>query len=78
MFDAFNEIFNSFANSLASVLPRSPFSQFLSQFENLPFLGFLNWFIPIGTCIDILLAWLSAIALFYLYSIALRWLKAIS
>lgn len=78
MFDALNEIFNSFANSLASVLPRSPFSQFLAQFENLPFLGFINWFIPIGTCIDILLAWLSAIALFYLYSIALRWLKAIS
>lgn len=78
MFDMLNEIFNSFANSLSSVLPRSPFSQFLEQFENLPFLGYLNWFIPVGACIDILLSWLSAIALFYLYSIALRWLKAIS
>ena len=47
MFDALNEIFNSFAQSLSSVLPRSPFSQFLDQFENLPFLGFINWFIPI-------------------------------
>lgn len=77
MLEFMNGIFNSFASGLKDVLPHSPFSQFLSQFQNLPALGWLNWFVPIGPAITVLEVWLVAIGLFYLYSIALRWLKAI-
>lgn len=71
------ELMNAFAASLAKVLPLSPFQQYIDSFKNLPYLGYLNWFIPVGTCAKIGAAWLSAIALFYLYSIVMRWIKLI-
>lgn len=71
------EFMNAFAGALAKVLPLSPFQQYIESFKNLPYLGYLNWFIPVGTCIKIGAAWLSAIALFYLYSIVMRWFKMI-
>lgn len=59
------------------LLPTSPFDEFITSLESMPYLGYLNWFIPIGTFIKIGAAWLTAITLFYLYSIILRWVKAI-
>lgn len=73
----FGELFNKFAAAVAAVLPRSPFSDALASFSNLPYLGWLNWFIPVGACIKIATAWLAAIALFYLYGIIMRWVKMI-
>ena len=43
----------------------------------LPYLGYLNYFVPVGTCLKIGTAWLAAIALFYLYSVLARWIKLI-
>lgn len=73
----FESLFNAFAEKLLSVLPLSPFKPFISQFENLPYLGYLNWFFPVGECLIIMASWLSAVGLFYLYSIIMRWLKVI-
>ena len=47
------------------------------SFLGLPYLGYLNYFVPVGTCLKIGAAWLSAIALFYLYSVVARWIKLI-
>lgn len=71
------ELFNKFANVLCSVLPRSPFSRFIEQFSNLPFLAYLNWFIPVKSFLIIGASWLGVIAIFYLYSIIMRWVKMI-
>lgn len=60
-----------------SVLPRSPFVDFFDKFEALPYLGYLNYFIPVGTLLKIGAAWLVAIGIFYLWSIILRWIRAI-
>lgn len=65
-------------NNLLQVLPTSPFQSFISNFTDVPFLGFLNYFIPITQMIAIGEAWLVAIALYYIYVIALRWIKAIN
>lgn len=73
----FQELMTAFASALAGVLPTSPFQQYIELFAGLPYLGFLNWFIPVRALVNIGVAWLSAIALFYLYSIAMRWLKVI-
>lgn len=78
MLDWMVGIFDTFSDGLKSVLPLSPFSQFIEKFEDMPFLSYLNWFFPVGEAIAILQAWLVAIGLFYLYSIVLRWIKAIS
>ena len=74
----FNEIINAFAAAVIKVLPLSPFQQYIKEFANLPYLGYLNWFLPIGSFIKIGMVWLVAIGTFYIYSIVLRWIKAIS
>ena len=71
------ELVTQFLDTVLKVLPTSPFRDFINSMEELPYLGYLNYFIPIGTFIKIGTAWLSAIALFYLYSIVLRWIRAI-
>lgn len=71
------EIVEKFLNLVLSVLPRSPFVKYIAAMEEIPFLQYLNWFIPIGTFILIGEAWLVAIGIFYLYSIILRWIRAI-
>lgn len=38
------DAFNGLIQAIVRVLPVSPFKQFLDQFEELPFLGYLNWF----------------------------------
>lgn len=77
MLEWMTELLNKFGQILMEVLPTSPFQQFLSDFQNLPYLGWLNWFIPVGTFVKIGVAWLTAIGVFYLYSIIMRWIKMI-
>ena len=71
------ELLSAFAATLVKVLPLSPFQHYIQAFGNLPYLGILNWFIPISAMIKIGAAWLGCIALFYLYSIIMRWVKMI-
>lgn len=71
------EMLDKFLSVLLSVLPLSPFAGFIDSLEEIPYLGYLNYFIPVGTCLKIGAAWLSAIALFYLYSVVARWVKLI-
>jgi len=73
----FQSVFDRFADKLVSVLPLSPFSEFISRFSSLPYLGWLNWFFPVGDCLVVMGVWLGAVGLFYLYSIAMRWVKMI-
>lgn len=71
------ELLDKFLSFLTSVLPLSPFAEFIDSLEALPYLGYINYFVPIGTFLKIGAAWLSAIALFYLYSIIMRWVRMI-
>lgn len=73
----FSQVFDAFAHALVMLLPVSPFQRYLDEFSNLPYLGYLNWFIPVGTFVKIGFAWLTVIAAFYTYSILMRWLKMI-
>lgn len=60
------------------VLPRSPFSSFHNLAGDVPFLGMVNWFVPVSEMIAIVEAWTVAIALYYLYSVVARWVKLIT
>lgn len=72
------ELCGSFLDGLLSLLPLSPFRDAIASLGSLPYLGYLNWFIPIGTMVQIGTAWLIAIGMFYLYSVIARWVKLIS
>ena len=50
---------------LISLLPGDPFLGFLDSFAGIPYLGYLNWFIPVGRCLQVGPAWLAAIVGFY-------------
>lgn len=73
----FREIFDEFGSWLLEVLPTSPFRGWLDSFRGrfFPFLGYLNYFVPIRDFINILGAFLAVVAVFYLYSIIMRWVK---
>lgn len=82
--DIFTNIFNALANlvmkffnALLSLLPQSPFVAFLDAMEKWEFLKTLNWIVPISTFISIGTAWLTAIGIYYAWSVVLRWIKAI-
>lgn len=79
MWDALTSTVISFIGSILNLLPNSPFLVLndLSSTDYYQWIQWLNWFIPINTFVSILEAWVTGLALYYLYQIALRWVKAI-
>lgn len=71
------EILDKLLSVILSLLPLSPFADAIDNLFQLPYLGYLNYFVPVGTFLKIGTAWLAAIALFYLYSVLARWIKLI-
>ena len=71
------ELLDKFLSAIIKVFPVSPFKGVINSLSGLPVLGYINYFIPVGTCLKIAAAWLAAITLFYLYSVIARWLRLI-
>ena len=71
------EIITQFLDWVLKLLPTSPFTRYIDALSTIPYLGYLNWFVPVGTMLKIGSAWLVSISLFYVYMIILRWIKAI-
>ena len=71
------EMLDKFLALILSLLPLSPFVEFIDSLDEIPYLGYINYFLPVGTMLKIGAAWLSAIAIFYLYSVVARWIKLI-
>lgn len=66
--------------ALMAILPVSPFQNGVYQgFVDgvSDYLPGLNWIIPVGAIVSILGLWLTAITMYYVAQIALRWAKAI-
>ena len=72
------ELFETFGQVLISLLPLSPFAEFYATFTAPKWVGWLNWFIPVGAMIKVMAAWLAAIALHYVYSVVARWIGLIA
>lgn len=79
MFDALSDTLVSFAVSVVELFPASPFTVLdeLGNSEVYEWLRMVNWFVPIGTFVSILEAWLTCVAVYYVYQIVLRWIKVI-
>lgn len=61
---------------VVSFLPDSPF-QAVSNKDVQSFLGTLNWILPLQEIVAILQLWISAVTIYYVYQIILRWIRAI-
>lgn len=79
MIDFISNNIASFGDWLKTVLPTSPFRGFINEFDDAfsPFLGYLNYFIPISDFLTIFSVFLGVVTLFYIYSVLLRWIKAL-
>ena len=58
------------------LLPDSPFNFDLPDYVQ-DILGYINYFVPIGSMIKILTAWTACIIVWYAASALMRWIKAI-
>lgn len=77
MFEAIKNFFITALNTILFLLPNDPLMSYLDVVEDIKFLKYLNWFIPINDFIAIGEAWLAAIVIFYCYSAILRFVNAI-
>ena len=79
MFGALSDALVDLAVSVIELFPASPFTILdeLSSSEIYEWLRMVNWFVPIGTFVGILEAWLTCVAVYYAYQIVLRWIKVI-
>ena len=59
------------------MLPDSPF-KLLSNSPISQYLPYINYFIDVATILDILVAWITCIGIYYGYQVILRWIKAIN
>lgn len=79
MIEFMNQLLDKFGSVIVSLLPASPFEGFLNSIElNSKYVGWLNWFVPVGGIITVIEAWLLAIATFYIYKAVLHWIGVIS
>ena len=65
------------AGILIAILPVSPFKAVVDTLAETPYLGYLNWFFPVGRCLTVLASWGAAIIIFYGVSWILRQLDII-
>lgn len=78
-----NFILNSVANPviafICAILPDSPFQSFISSnIYNNKYLQMINYFVPVGVFISIGEAWLTCIALYYLYQFVFKLYTSLS
>lgn len=80
MFDSLTNGLVSLGMRIISIFPESPLQPLIQSLRGsgvADVLGYVNWFVPIGTMIGILTGWLACIAAYYVYQIILRWIKVI-
>ena len=79
MWDALSDALVSFAVGVIKLFPTSPFVilEEMASSDFYEWLQMLNWFIPINTFVGILETWLSAVAVYYVYQVVLRWVEVI-
>lgn len=72
------ELLDKFLALLLSLFPLSPFTSVIEELSALPYLGYINWFVPIGDFIKIGTLWITAIGAYYAWSVIARWVKLLS
>lgn len=69
------DIFNTLWSAIISFLPGSPFKAIIANLSGVPYMAELNWFFPVHECVIVVEVWLTAVALYYVYSAIMRFIK---
>ncbi len=75
--DALLKSLSSVAASVLEFLPDSPFHEWLTNLAEIPYLKYLNYFVPISDFLVLLGVWGVAVGMFYAVSAVLRFVGAI-
>ncbi|MCI8297449.1 MAG: hypothetical protein HFG22_16550 [Lachnospiraceae bacterium] len=67
----------SILDAVLQILPDSPFRPFIDSLGEVPYVGWLNYFLPVSDFLRLLTLWGTAIVLFYAVSALLRFVQAI-
>jgi len=78
MIQKLNAFLDSIVAVILTLLPNDPFKSFIDNMAISPYLGYINWIIPVGSILTIATAWVTAIGVFYVYQLVLRWAKVVS
>jgi len=70
-------LFSKVLSVIFSILPNSPFSSIPDNSSISEFMPYLAWILPIKSIVGILVTWLSAMSIYYIYSVVMRWIKLI-
>lgn len=60
---------------LMQVLPSSPLRLYIENFQDIPWLSYLNWFLPVPEMIAIFQAWLMCYGVFVSYKVLMRFIR---
>jgi hypothetical protein len=71
------EVAGAILSSIISLLPDSPFGAFIMALDKFTWLSWLNWFVPISSFVAIGQAWLTAVGIYYIYQVILRYARAV-
>lgn len=69
------DMFNTLWSAIISFLPGSPFKAIIANLSGIPYMAELNWFFPVHECVIVVEVWLTAVALYYVYSAIMRFIK---
>ena len=75
--DGVKDKFGEIGDAIIEILPKSPISFIAASPEAEKVMGYVNFFIPIYSMIAILEAWLTAIVVYYVVQVILRWAKVV-
>lgn len=78
--DWMDSLVDKFWNKILDFMPGDPFANFIDQLKYgaiSDYIGYVNYFFPVGFLIKSLAAFLSALAVYYSVSVVMRWIKAI-
>lgn len=70
-------IFITFSSFVISNLPVSPFKFVIAAIDDIPWLQYMNYFLPVAEMVAILELWLLAITMYYIIMPLARWIKLI-
>lgn len=62
---------------ILKLLPLDPFKDTIASFSQIPYLHYVNYFIPFSDILTIFAVWLGAYTLWLVYQAVARWLKLI-
>lgn len=72
------EILQNIIAFVLKLVPTSPFRGIIDSIGSFEYLGWLNWFFPVGPCLAVLSVWVGVIASYTIVSALLRWAKIIA